>query len=75
MGVGAQREARAEVPERMGERRHVHAALERQRRECVPIGYNCDNTDKSSNIKGLRIFKCSFSALLQSLLIDRSVVY
>ena len=63
VGVGVEREARAEVPEHAADRFDVHAVLERERGERVPIGYNCDNTDKSSNIKGLRIFKCSFSMI------------
>ena len=63
VGVGIEREARAEVPEHAADRLDVHAVLERERGERVPIGYNCDNTDKSSNIKGLRIFRCSFSMI------------
>lgn len=63
VGVGAQREARVVMPEHPRYRRDVHAVLERQRCERVPIGYNCDNTDKSSIFKGLRIFKCSFSII------------
>ena len=29
--------------------------------ECVPIRYNCDNTEKPSKLKGWRAFVCSFS--------------
>lgn len=36
VGVGAQREARAEVSQGGGERRHVHAVLEGQGSERVP---------------------------------------
>ena len=61
VGVGVEREACAEVPEHAADRFDVHTVLERERGERVPIRYNCDNTDKSSNQEGLRIFKCSFS--------------
>ena len=63
VGVGAESESGVIVAEHTADGFDVHAILQCQRCEGMPIGYNCDNTDKSSNIKGLRIFKCSFSMI------------
>ena len=63
VGVGVQCEASAVVAQDAGYRFGVHSLLDRQRGERVPIEYNRDNTDKSSYINELRIFKCSFSMI------------
>ena len=46
MGVGVQRKARRVVPQHRGHRFHVHAVLERHRREGVPLRYNYDKPEK-----------------------------
>ena len=46
MGVGAEREARVEVSEHTGYCFYVHAVLQRQGRECVPLRYNYDKPEK-----------------------------
>ena len=46
MSVGVQREARGVVTQHGGHRFHVHAVLERQRCECVPLRYNYDKPEK-----------------------------
>ena len=63
MPVGIEGESGAIVTEEAGEGFDIHAVLERKCSESVPIWYNCDNTDKPNKIKGLRIFRCSFSMI------------
>ena len=46
VGIGSQREARVEVAEHTGYCLYVHAILERQCRECVPLRYNYDKPEK-----------------------------
>ena len=46
VGVGAKRESRVEVSEHAGHRFYVHAVLERQGCECVPLRYNYDKPEK-----------------------------
>ena len=55
MTVYIQGEAGGGVTEIALQRLNVITGTERGNGEAVPVGYNCDNTDKSSNIKGLRI--------------------
>ena len=51
------------MAQHVGQGLDVHPILQGDGRERMPIWYNCDNTDKPNNIKGLRIFKCSFSMI------------
>ena len=44
--VGAEREACVEVTEHAGHDLHVHAVLQCQGRECVPLRYNYDKPEK-----------------------------
>ena len=44
--VSAEREARIEVSEHTRYGFHVHAVLERQCRECMPLRYNYDKPEK-----------------------------
>ena len=46
MGVGRQREARTVVSQGAGERFDVHAVLQGQRGESVPLRYNYDKPEK-----------------------------
>ena len=46
VGVGAEREACVEMAKRTGYCLYVHAILERQGRECVPLRYNYDKPEK-----------------------------
>lgn len=46
VGVGAERESRVEVTEHTRYRFYVHAILECQRCECVPLRYNYDKPEK-----------------------------
>ena len=46
VGVGAEREACVEMTEHTGYCLYVHAILERQRCECVPLRYNYDKPEK-----------------------------
>ena len=46
VGVGSQREACVEVTEHTRYGFHVHAILECQGRECVPLRYNYDKPEK-----------------------------
>ena len=45
MGVGVQSEARRVVAQRVGEGLHIHAVLEGQRSEGVPLWHNKDKTE------------------------------
>ena len=45
VGIGSQRKARVEVTEHTGYRFHVHAVLQCQGRECVPLRYNYDKPE------------------------------
>ena len=46
VGVGSQRETCVETTEHTGYCLYVHAILERQCRECVPLRYNYDKPEK-----------------------------
>ena len=46
VGVGVQRKARRVVTEHTADGFHVHAVLERHRREGVPLRYNYDKPEK-----------------------------
>ena len=46
VGVGSQCESRVEMTEHTGYRFHIHAVLECQGRECVPLRYNYDKPEK-----------------------------
>ena len=46
VGIGSQREARVEVTKHTRYRFYVHAILECQRCECVPLRYNYDKPEK-----------------------------
>ena len=46
VGVGAEGEARVVVTQRPGQRLDIHAVLERQCREGVPLRYNYDKPEK-----------------------------
>ena len=46
VGVGSQCESRVEMTEHTGYCLYVHAILQRQGRECVPLRYNYDKPEK-----------------------------
>ena len=46
VGVGAEREACVEMAKHTGYCLYVHAILERQCRECMPLRYNYDKPEK-----------------------------
>ena len=46
MGVGVQRKARRVVAQHTADGFHVHAVLQRHRREGVPLRYNYDKPEK-----------------------------
>ena len=46
VGVGSQCESRVEMTEHTRYGFHVHAVLERQCRECMPLRYNYDKPEK-----------------------------
>lgn len=46
VGVGAEGEARAVMPQGAGQGLHIHPILERQRCEGVPLRYNYDKPEK-----------------------------
>ena len=62
MSVGVQREARGVVAQHRGHRFHVHAVLERHRREGVSLRYNYDKPEKPRKIKGFEVFSLVFSS-------------
>ena len=51
VGVGAEREACVEMTQHTRYGFHVHAILQRQSRECVPLRYNYDKPEKPRRIK------------------------
>ena len=62
VGVGAEREACVEMAKHTGYCLYVHAILERQGRECVPLRYNYDKPEKPRRIKGFEVFSLIFSS-------------
>ena len=54
VGVGAECEACVKVAEHTGYRFYVHAVLERQGCECVPLRYNYDKPEKPRISRVLR---------------------
>ena len=60
VGIDSQREARVEMTEHTGYCLYVHAILERQRCECVPLRYNYDKPEKPRRIKGFEVFSLVF---------------
>ena len=62
VGVGVQCEARGVVTQHGGHRFHVHAVLERHRREGVSLRYNYDKPEKPRRIKGFEVFSLVFSS-------------
>ena len=55
VGVGAEGEARVIVSQRAGQCLDVHAVLEGQRCESMPLRYNYDKPEKPPYIKGFRL--------------------
>ena len=66
MGISVQSEPGGELAQHVGQDLDVHPILQGDGRERMPIWYNCDNTVKPNNIRGLRIFKCSFSMIFEA---------
>ena len=62
VGVGVQREPSRVVAQHGGHRFHVHAVLERHRREGVSLRYNYDKPEKPRRIKGFEVFSLVFSS-------------
>ena len=62
VGVGAEREARIEMAEHARYSFHIHAILQCQRCECVPLRYNYDKPEKPRRIKGFEVFSLVFSS-------------
>lgn len=62
VGVGAEGEARAVMPQGAGQGLHIHPILERQRCEGVPLRYNYDKPEKPRRIKGFEVFSLIFSS-------------
>ena len=59
VGVGAQCEACIKVTEHAGHRFYVHAVLQYQGRECVPLRYNYDKPEKPRILCLLRRSFCA----------------
>ena len=55
VGVGAEGKARVVVSQRTGQRLDVHAVLEGQRGEGVPLRYNYDKPEKPRISRGFRL--------------------
>ena len=62
VGVDSQCESRVEMAEHTRYGFHVHAVLERQGCECVPLRYNYDKPEKPRRIKGFEVFNLVFSS-------------
>ena len=73
VGVGSQCESRVEMTEHTGYRFYVHAVLERQCRECMPLRYNYDKPEKprTSRVFG---YLARFFILFQTEKSSREVV-
>ena len=73
VSVGSQCEACVEVTKHTGHCFHVHAILERQRCECVPLRYNYDKPEKprTSRVFG---YLARFFILFQTEKSSREVV-
>ena len=73
VGVGAEREACVEMAKHTGYCLYVHAILERQGRECVPLRYNYDKPEKprTSRVFG---YLARFFILFQTEKSSREVV-
>ena len=73
MSVGVQREACRVVTQHRGHRFHVHAVLERHRREGVPLRYNYDKPEKP-RISRIFGYLARFFILFQTEKSSREVV-
>ncbi len=62
MGVGVEGESRGEVTQHTGHRLDVHAVLQSQCCEGVPLRYNYDKPEKPRRIKGFEVFSLVFSS-------------
>ena len=62
VGVGAKREARVVVAEHTADGFDIHAVLECQGRERMPLRYNNDKPEKPRNFKGLEVYQADFSS-------------
>ena len=62
MGVGVEGESCGEVSQHAGYRFDVHAVLQSQRCEGVPLRYNNDKPEKPRNFKGLEVYQADFSS-------------
>ena len=62
VGVGVQREACGVVSQHTADRFHVHAVLERHRREGVPLRYNNDKQKKPLFSRGLSVCRLLFNS-------------
>ena len=62
VGVGAKGKPCVKVTEHTRYRFYVHAILECQRCECVPLRYNYDKPEKPRRIKGFEVFSLIFSS-------------
>lgn len=62
VGVGVQCETRGVVAQHRGHRFHVHAVLERHRREGVPLRYNNDKQKKPLFSRGLSVCRLLFNS-------------
>ena len=60
--VGAERESCVEMTEHTGYRFHVHAILQCQRCECVPLRYNNDKQKKPLFSRGLSVCRLLFNS-------------
>ena len=73
VGVGAEREACVEMAKHTGYCLYVHAILERQGRECVPLRYNYDKPEKP-RISRVFGYLAKFFILFQTEKSSREVV-
>lgn len=62
MGVSIQCKARREVPQHTGHRLDVHAVLQCQRGEGVPLRYNNDKQKKPLFSRGLSVCRLLFNS-------------
>ena len=62
VSVGTEREACIVVPQHTADGFHVHAVLQCQRCEGMPLRYNYDKPEKPRRIKGFEVFSLVFSS-------------
>ena len=60
MGISVQGESCREVAQHAGDGLDIHAILQGEGRECMPLRYNYDKPEKPRRIKGFEVFSLVF---------------